>query len=88
MALLRNDWIRSWVRCDCVLLLEETVMANEKHPCDLCKKDRIECYQCSLSVYPRKYECDNDDCFLNHDGSCLLGFYEECGAWEVAEDGK
>lgn len=62
-------------------------MANEKHPCDLCKK--TDCCECVLIVYNREYECHNGECFVNHDGSCLLGFYEKCGAFGAwrAEDG-
>lgn len=57
-------------------------MANKKHPCDLCKKDRDECYECVLSNFAKQYECNNDECFVNYEGHCTLGFYENCGAWE------
>lgn len=29
-----------------------------------------------------KYLCTQHDCFVNYEGTCTLGFYENCGAWE------
>ena len=61
-------------------------MAEYTNPCDLCKKrdicdDDID-NRCVLDVYARKYNCTQYDCFINYEGSCSLGFYENCGAWE------
>ena len=62
-------------------------MVIKRNPCDLCKHTR-ECYECVLCKTALQYECLNDECFLNYEGNCLCGFYENCGAWEGAEDGK
>lgn len=54
-----------------------------KNPCDLCKKqDLCRLDYCALSVYSRKCECTQYQCFLNYEGSCMIGLYENCGAWE------
>ena len=60
---------------------------GERNPCDLCKRT-MECYECACHSFAHQYECQKDDCFLNYDGSCLLGFYENCGAWGSEEDGE
>lgn len=57
-------------------------MGEYTNPCDLCKH-RNDCTDdCALDVYARKYSCTQYDCFINYEGSCALGFYENCGAWE------
>lgn len=61
-------------------------MAEYINPCDLCQNRDI-CAddtdnRCVLAVYARKNNCTQYDCFINYDGSCSLGFYENCGAWE------
>lgn len=53
---------------------------GSKHPCDICH--RSECEDCALIVCPTKHECCNYECFLNYEGSCNIGLYDECGAWE------
>lgn len=53
---------------------------GSKHPCDICH--RSECEDCALIVCPTKHECCNYECFLNYEGSCSIGLYDECGAWE------
>lgn len=50
------------------------------NPCDLCKKK--ECEDCVFDVYAREIECVQYGCFINYEGSCLLGLYERCGAWK------
>lgn len=64
-------------------------MISGEHPCNICKRT-MECYECACHSFARQYECNNDDCFLNYDGTCLLYFYENCGAYigEGAKDGK
>lgn len=64
-------------------------MISGEHPCNICKR-KMECYECDCNSFARQYECNNDDCFVNHEGHCLFGFYENCGAYigEGAEDGK
>ena len=54
---------------------------DTRNPCDLCKKD---CFgeECALNVHAREYNCTQLQCFLNYDGSCMIGLYEHCGAWE------
>ncbi len=51
-----------------------------KNPCDVCR--RSECIDCALIVYATKFECCSYECFLNYEGSCMIGLYDECGAWE------
>lgn len=58
-------------------------MAEYTNPCDLCK-NRDDCIDdCVLDVYSSKYYCSQYDCFVNYEGTCTLGLYENCGAWEV-----
>ena len=59
-------------------------MVNGKNPCDVCNHtcNALPDYNCIFAVYARKYECTNYECFINYEGSCLLGAYENCGAWE------
>lgn len=52
-----------------------------KNPCDLCKRRGGCCFDCALNVYAEKSECAEHDCFLNYEGSCMIGLYEYCGAW-------
>lgn len=54
------------------------------NPCDVCKHpcDKLFDNNCIFDVYAQKYECTNYECFINYEGSCLLGAYENCGAWE------
>lgn len=52
-----------------------------KNPCDLCKRKGC-CFDCALNGYTEKYECAEHECFLNYEGSCMIGLYERCGAWE------
>ena len=54
-----------------------------KNPCDLCEQNGT-CSDgtCALSVSAQKSECVQYDCFLNNDGSCILGLFENCGAWK------
>lgn len=58
-------------------------MSNEsgKNPCDLCKREFCDAV-CSLYRYSKKFQCTEYDCFINYEGSCLLGLYENCGAWK------
>ena len=55
----------------------------EENPCDLCKRKGC-CYDCALHGYPEKFQCTEYGCFLNYEGSCLIGLYERCGAWKEA----
>lgn len=56
-----------------------------KNPCDVCNG----CVEdCVLNVHTMQFQCLNYECFVNHDGSCLLSFYDNCGAWKGREDGK
>lgn len=59
-------------------------MVDGKNPCDVCDRP-CEClsgYDCIFDVYARKYECRNDECFMNYEGMCVVSAYENCGAWE------
>lgn len=47
-------------------------------PCDVCK--RKSCYMCAFTMPPGTHECQNDECMLHHDGSCIWGLSEKCGA--------
>lgn len=59
-------------------------MAN-KNPCDACDGCKEDCV---FIVHTQQFQCHNYECFLNHEGSCLVSFYEHCGAWKEHEDGK
>lgn len=53
------------------------------NPCDLCKRYRVDCEDCALDrLAATKFKCAEDKCFINDEGSCLLGLYERCGAWK------
>lgn len=52
---------------------------KDRNPCDLCNK---KCEDCALDVYTRNNYCEQYDCFINYEGSCLLSLYENCGAWK------
>ena len=54
---------------------------DSKNPCDLCKQNCLE-FECALYGHPRKYSCSEWECFLNYEGTCMVGLYERCGAWE------
>lgn len=58
-------------------------MSNEsgKNPCDLCKHEGCDA-DCALYRYSQKFQCAEYDCFINYEGSCVLGLYERCGAWK------
>ena len=54
-----------------------------KNPCDLCKKNGFCGLEfCALAVYPCNNECAQYQCFLNYEGNCMIGLYDNCGAWE------
>ena len=59
-------------------------MVDGKNPCDVCKNpcNKLFDYNCIFDVYAQKYECTNYECFINYEGACLLGAYENCGAFE------
>lgn len=52
-----------------------------KNPCDLCKRHDCDA-DCALYRYASKFECTEYNCFINYEGSCTLGIYENCGAWK------
>ena len=52
-----------------------------KNPCDVCD-GRIDCSECPLDGYSEAYECDNYECFLYCEGTCILSLYDRCGAWK------
>lgn len=51
------------------------------NPCDTCKRE-MDCFDCAFGGYTDKHECCNHDCFLNYEGSCMVGVYDRCGAWQ------
>ena len=52
---------------------------DTRNPCELCE-DTSECAECVLH---RPGEivtyCAADRCFLNYEGSCMIGIYDDCG---------
>lgn len=50
------------------------------NPCDCCERSSWAsgCSNCILDEY--ETICSNGECFLNHEGSCLLGIAEKCKA--------
>ena len=56
---------------------------DDKNPCDLCKKNGFCGLEfCALANLAVKSQCTQHQCFLNYEGACLIGLYENCGAWE------
>ena len=51
------------------------------NPCDLCKQKGCPS-DCALHGYTKNHECTEYQCFLNYEGTCMVGLYERCGAWE------
>ncbi|MCD7824562.1 MAG: hypothetical protein LUH14_01120, partial [Clostridiaceae bacterium] len=46
---------------------------NKRNPCDVCEnRDICSDTECVLSGYATKYQCNNYDCFLEYEDSCLL----------------
>lgn len=52
---------------------------NGVNPCDVCKNQ--DCWNCCFNSVTDEYECTNYNCFLNHEGDCLISVFEKCGAW-------
>lgn len=50
------------------------------NPCDVCEKDY--CGDCALYPQSAEWECCNYNCFLNHEGDCLISIFSRCGAWK------
>ena len=50
------------------------------NPCDCCRLRK--CGDCVLDGHDGG--CFNEKCFINFEDThtCLLGLYEDCGAWE------
>ena len=61
---------------------------DTRNPCDRCKRkkcfddDDDSAFECALFGHTRKSNCSELQCFLNYDGSCMIGLYDRCGAWE------
>ena len=53
-----------------------------QNPCDICKaKDKASgCFGCALDYSSTYGECGNDDCMLNYECGCLMGFDDVCKA--------
>lgn len=49
-----------------------------EHPCNICKHDDCP-YDCVWNtIYTKKNECTEYDCFLNYEGDCNGDFYDVC----------
>ena len=53
---------------------------DKRNPCDLC--ERTDCFDCALDYNSGEYQCCNWDCFLNHEGDCIISVFDNCGAWK------
>lgn len=53
-----------------------------RKPCDVCGKQFPLCDDCPLYGLPIEYQCANWNCFLNHEGDCMISLFERCGAWK------
>lgn len=56
-----------------------------EHPCNICENricERAWNYgNCVWQyIYSASASCENYDCMLNHEGSCLGSFYDKCGS--------
>ena len=49
------------------------------NPCDVCENKL--CVNCCLFAATFEYQCTNYNCFLNHEGDCLISVFDKCGAW-------
>lgn len=54
------------------------------NPCDVCEKDY--CGDCALYPQSAEWECCNYNCFLNHEGDCIISIFARCGAWRKDSD--
>ena len=55
-------------------------MRNGLNPCDVCDKET--CFDCALYCNSAEYQCCNWNCFLNHEGDCVISIFDKCGAWK------
>ena len=56
---------------------------DTRNPCDLCKRKCHDVdFECAFDVFTGTYYCSEYKCFLNYEGSCMVGLYDRCGAWE------
>ena len=59
---------------------------DTRNPCDLCKQNNCyDCdsdFECAFRGFTAKYHCSEYQCFLNYEGTCMVGLYDRCGAWE------
>lgn len=60
---------------------------NGEHPCNICTNklcEEPENYgDCVWErVYSTSFSCNNYDCMLNYEGSCIGSFYGRCGCQE------
>ena len=56
---------------------------KSEHPCDICTNLNCDGFEaeCVWGIaYSKKNECCTYDCMMNREGSCLGGFYDQCGA--------
>ena len=56
---------------------------KEKHPCETCTNLNCDGFETECvwkNTYSEKYECCTYGCMMNREGSCLGGFYDQCGA--------
>ena len=59
---------------------------NGRNPCDVCNRDCDLGNECVFAGYTVQYQCFNYDCFLNHDGNCLVSVFDRCGAWKGEQE--
>lgn len=56
-----------------------------EHPCNVCESRRCEDSECCMDcvwkhIYSPSYSCENYDCMMNYESSCLGSFYDRCGS--------
>lgn len=54
------------------------------NPCDVCENEY--CGNCCLFSTTAEYQCANYNCFLNHEGDCIISVFDNCGAWKKDGD--
>ncbi len=62
-------------------------MLNSEHPCNICNH-KDECFEieCPLdNRYNEIFVCQQYDCMLNREGSCLINIYDDCGSRKTAD---
>ena len=59
------------------------ICMGQKNPCNCCSAES--CEGCILNRFNKRFECQNDKCMENYEGTCLISIYDDCKAWKGVE---